>query len=647
MLAFFRSFSSSKFGLVFVLGFLGLIAFAFASSDVANNTTIGGGAGGEGVASVGKSRVDTSTLGIAATSGLERLKQDNPTLSMKAFVAGGGLEAVLKELIDVMAINEFGKKHGIAVSDRLIDSEIAKIAAFQGPDGKFSDAAFRQALQQRGISDKLFRDDLAQRLISAQVLVPASFATVISKEATLRYAGLLTDQRSGEIALIPAAAFAPRTLPTDAEIQAFYAANRDRYIRPERRTIRFASFGEEALKSIPAPSEAEIASRYKANQAQYAASENRRFTQLIVPTEAAAQAIMAEVSKGLSLDAAASAKGLKAAAIGPLAKTALSSQASLAVAEAAFAAAQGALAAPARSGLGWHILRVDGIERKAERTLDMARGEIAAALTTEKRREAINDLSARLEEEFDSGGNLTDAAKELGLTIQSTPVLTADGKVYGSQDQQGPAAVARILQAAFAMEKEGEPQLAEVEAGKTFMIFDVADITPSAAAPLAEIRQQVAAGAALAKGATGAKAAADKVLAATRKGTALGAALAGAGASLPLPPPQNIQLNRQQLPPPGQQVPPPLALLFSMAQGTTKKLAAPNNAGWFIVTLKQIVPGKIDAADPRLAGAQRELGGLIGREYAEALKNAARAEVGVKRNDAAIKAVRTQLVGTN
>ena len=62
--------------------------------------------------------------------------------------------------------------------------------------------------------------------------------------------------------------------------------------------IRYATFGDGALKAVPAPTEAEIAARYNANQAAYAPLETRRLTQLVVPTEAAARAIADEVAKG-------------------------------------------------------------------------------------------------------------------------------------------------------------------------------------------------------------------------------------------------------------------------------------------------------------------------------------------------------------
>jgi peptidyl-prolyl cis-trans isomerase D len=55
-----------------------------------------------------------------------------------------------------------GPKNGIGVSDRLIDSEIAKLPAFQGPDGKFSQQVYNQLIAQRGLTDKQVREDIAK-----------------------------------------------------------------------------------------------------------------------------------------------------------------------------------------------------------------------------------------------------------------------------------------------------------------------------------------------------------------------------------------------------------------------------------------------------------------------------------------------------
>lgn len=643
MIQFLRSMMKSKFGVGLALVFVGVIALAFAAGDVSNVRTGGGSSAGDRIAEVGKDTIYASQVSQAAATALENLKREDPRLTMKALIGQGGLERVLDTLIDRIALAGFGREHGIIASERLIDSEITKVPGFKGPDGQFSEAAFRQMLQQQGLSEKTVRDSLAQELIARKLVAPAEFASVLPRELATRYASLLREKRSGTIAFLPAAAFAPQGPPSDADLQAFYTRNRDRFIRPERRVLRYAVFGEEALKTVPPPTEAEIAARYTANKAQYAAQENRRITQLIVPTEAAARAVIAEVTGGKRLEAAAAAKGLATASLGAASRQALADDSSPAVADAVFAASSGAMAAPARSPLGWHVVRVDAIERRAERSLESVRAELAAQLAVEKRRNALNDLSARLEEEFENGANLGEVSKQLGLTLAETPPLTADGQVYLQPGKTAPAVLARLMQTAFAMESEGQPQLAEVEAGKTFVIYEASRITPSAAAPLGEIRNDVAAAFLLERGAQAAKAAGDAVLAQVKRGTGLAAAVSALGKAIPAP--QTVEMGREQLTAMGQRIPPPLRLMFSMARGTTKLLPEQGNLGWFVVSLKDIVPGQVAGNDPLVAAAQQELGRIAGQEYAEQLSRAIRNELGVEREENAIKALRTQLAG--
>lgn len=644
MLGFFRSFLKSRVGVAIALLFLGLIALAFASADV-TGSGFGGIAGGDRAAKVGSARIGTAELAKALTGAFEQQRQKSPGLTMKQFLDGGGMDGVLDDMIDRVALAEWGKKHGLAVSDRLVDSEIVKIGAFQGPDGKFSQSAYDQLLAQRGLTDKEVRKDLAQGLMARQLLLPVAFGAQMPTEAVVRYASLLTERRSGTIVSVPSLAFAPKDGPDANAVAAFYTANKARYMQPERRTIRYALVNEANLKSVPAPTDAEIANRYKLNSAVYAASEQRTVTQVIVPTEAAARALAAEVGKGGSLDAAARTKGLAASKLTDLSREALTNQTAKAVADAAFAAAPGSLAAPAKSGLGWHVIKVDAVNRNPGKTLDQARAEIVAAITLEKRRTALSDLAAKVEEEVDNGTGLADIAKSLGLTIASTQPLLADGTVFGKAADKAPAEVLPLVQAAFTMEREGEPQLAEIKPGEVFAIYDVGQLTASTPAPLDQIKDVVTRDWALDQGSAKAKAAADKILAALNKGTPLADAMKLAGVALPAP--QPVAMGRQQLSAMQGQVPPPLALLFAMAERTNKRLEGPNKAGWYVVSLADIIPGDIKRGDPVLAQASREFSTVTGNEYAESLRRAIRNDVGVERNEAAIKAVRNQLTGAS
>lgn len=645
MLEFFRSLMKSKIGVALLLAFLGIIAFAFVAGDMANLGGVGSVNAGDKVATAGDRTVSASEVERTTRSALESMRQKDPGQSMKSFIAGGNLDKVLDSLIDNAAVAAFGQRHGLVAGDRLVDSELLKVPNFRGTNGNFDANVFRSVIQREGYTEASFRQLIADELISNQVLRPASLGGRVPQETANRYAAIASESREGAIALLPAAVFIPKGEPSAAELTKYYTAHADAYIRPEHRTIRYAVFDEAVMKSAPAPTDAEVAARYNAAKASYAASETRKLTQLIVPTEAAAKAIIGELGGGKSFDAVARGKGLLPQAIAAITKEAYLTQSSAAVADAVFSASQGSNVGPLKGGLGWHIVHIDGITRNSGKTLDQARDEIVALLSADKKRAAFADFSARIEEEFDGGGSLSDVAKELGVTLKDSSPLTADGKVFGKPEQSAPAELLRAMQAAFAVDKEGQPQLNELVPGKTFLMYDVAAIAPSAPAPIAEIRAQVMADYLLEKGAAAAKIAALKVEAAAKKGTDLSAAMAALG--VPLPPVDQVIMRRAELRSPGKAVPPPLALMFAMAKGTVKVLPAPNNRGYYVVALKSITPGQVDPKDPRLAELRKGLSFAASREYLDQLRTAIRNEVGVKKNAAAISALSKLLTGGN
>lgn len=641
MLQFFRNMFKSKIGLGITIGFIALIGVAFAVGDVASTGSLGGISGGDNVAVVGDEKVGAAEFSQAASVAIDQLRQQNPTLSMQAFVQQGGLEDVLDQLLDRRAISWWADEHGMKAGSNLVNSEIRRIPAFAGADGKFSESAYQQLLAQRRLTDAEVRRDLADGLLAQQVLVPASFGARMPTKIATRYAALTKERREGAVALIPSTAFAPTGNPTDAQLNAFYAANKGQYIRPERRVLRYAVFGADALGSVE-PTAAEITARYNRDRAEkYAARETRSFTQLIVPTRAAAQAIAGR--GGSALEAAAREAGLEASKVASTDRAQYTGSASAAVANAAFSAARGAIATPARGGLGWYVVRVDAINANPARSLEQARGEIVTALREEKRVRGLSELAAEVEQQVDEGNSLTDIARTLKVELQTTPPIVADGRVYGVAGQTVPPVLASALSAAFEME-EGQPQIAAMPGSGDYLVFETTRITPSAAAPLAEIRNDAIAGWRLDVGQKAAKAAADRIVARVAKGQALSAALAAEKVALPGV--EAVNITRGELVQQGQRIPPSLALLFSMAKNSVKRLEAPRDTGWYVVTVDTITPGQIAPNDPLLVQATASLGQLLGREYGDAMRAAIRKDAEVERNADAIAAVRKQLVGT-
>jgi peptidyl-prolyl cis-trans isomerase D len=642
MLTFFRRFFQSKIGLPIFLGFLVLMALAFAAADISGTTTFGGVSGGDRVAVVDGEPIASSELVTAANTALDQVRQQNPNLTMPEFIAADALDEVLRQLIDRNAIGLYAKKYGLRAGDNLVNSEILQIEAFKSLSGQFDEQTYLAALRQQGLTDAVFRRDLVNGLLEDQLLRPALAAPQMPGKIARQYAALVLERRKGEIALIPSAAFAPAGDPSEAQLTEWYGKNRAQFIRPERRTLRFAVFGDDTLKVNAVPTEAEIAARYKRDAAQYQATERRAVTAFVVPTKGAASALAARIKGGTSLEAAAREAGFSASPSPLRDREAMAGATSFAFAQNAFKAAQGGMIEPAQGTLGWYVARVDTIERIPARSLADVRGTIAEALAVEKRNAGIADLVAEIEGEIDGGTALAEVAKAYGLKVETTPALLADGKAFGRPDVQIVAQLVPVLATAFQME-ESEPQLAEVVAGKQFVVFEVARVDEASAPPLAEVKEQAVAGWKRAQGAVLARAAADRVAAKARGSAGLAAALAAEGKPSEL---ESIDLERRALlAQRGRNIPPPLVLMFSMAEGSVKVLEGPRNIGWYVVSLDDISTDPVEGEPGLLEQTRSQVAPTLTEEYRRQAAAAMRKELGTTRDDAAIAAVRKQLAG--
>lgn len=640
MISFFRRFFASKIGLPIALAFLALMALAFAASDL-SNANFGGISRGDRMAVVGGESIALTDLPAAANAALDQVRAQNPTLTMPELIAEGGFEVVVDQLIDRAAVGVYARKYGLRAGENLVNSEILKIPAFQNLTGEFDEKTYVAALRSRGLTDASFRRDIEAGLLEQQLLRSAVAAPLMPEKIARQYAALVLEKRKGEIALIPSASFAPAGNPSEGQLAAWYKDNRTQFIRPERRTLRFAVFGPDQLKVDAAPTTAEIAARYQRDAAKYAASERRVVTSFVVPTEDAAKALAARVRGGASLESVARGAGFTASTAEARDREAMAGAVSFAFAQNAFKAAEGAVIEPAQGTLGWYVGRVDRIERTPARSLAQATPEITKALADEKRAAAIASRVEEIEAEIDGGTALAEVAAAYGLKVETTPPLLANGQAFGQPQMQVVPQLQAVLQTSFQME-ESEPQLAP--AGDLFVIFEVAKIEEASAPPLAEVREAAIAGWKRAQGSALAKQAADRILAKVRAGTPLADALAAE--NRPGFSREPIDLERRQLI--AQQrgrIAPPLVLLFSMAEGTTKSLEAPRDLGWYIVDLEDISTLPLDKEGQLIAQTRQQLGTSLTDEYRSQAIAAMRKELGVTRNDAGIAAMRKQLAG--
>lgn len=638
-----RRMFSSTIGKFLALAFVALVGLAFALGDVTGNSSFGG-IGGANVAKVGSEEIGVGELRDRARQAYNQARQQQPGMTMAAFVESGGLDQVLDQLVEGLAFDQFATQMGFSVSKRLIDGRIADLPAFAGVSGRFDQKVFENFLRQNGLTETQLRRDLRQQLLIEQLAAPIAMMPRIAPGMAQPYAALLMEQRRGQATFIPASPFAPTADPGDAALKTFLSQNAAKFTVPERRVIQYALFDRSAVP-VPAITDAEIAKVYKDNAAQYAASETRRFAQVIVPDQATANSLAAKVRGGASLAAAAQAAGLSASTTGDLTQSAYAATSSAAAAKAAFAAKRGDLIGPTQTGLGWTVARVEDATARPARSLADASAEIRTELGKNKANEAIVDYYNAIQDAVNGGASVEEVAADRKLQLVETPALLPSGRAPGQPAFTPAPELAPLVSQAFQAAGEGEGHIATLVENERFAVYAVKSIVAAAPPPFAQIRGDLLSEWRFAQGQKVARDKARTIAKAVEGGKSLADAVAAAGPNIGNA--QTIGGRRAELGAGGKPVPPELALLFSMAKGSVKTLEIPGNRGWMVIALTDVQRPDPKSIEPqRVAAIAQPLAPAFGNELIEQLAAEAKRRIGVTINKDLVNQLRAELTGT-
>jgi len=315
------------------------------------------------------------------------------------------------------------------------------------------------------------------------------------------------------------------------------------------------------------------------------------------------------------------------------------------VADAAFAAAQGGVASVERSGLGFHVVRVDDVSTIAPTPLSAVRATIASEVTKAKTDRALADLIAKIEDEVAENATIEEVAKRYALQLATTPAVTVGGLSPDVPGYQPPPTLAPVLRDAFQGDPDDDPVLTTIVANDAYALWKLDRVVASAAQPLSQVREQALLDARADRASAAARKAADAVASSINAGTPFAQSLARAG--VPLPAPRPLGARRLELAQAREGAPPPLALMFSMVAKRAKILEMPNKQGWFIVYLDSIARGDLSGAPQMLAATQAQLAQVMGQEYVQQFVRAVRRDVGAARDDAGLKRLKASLNGVS
>jgi peptidyl-prolyl cis-trans isomerase D len=505
----------------------------------------------------------------------------------------------------------------LVVSDAVVRQRIQEDPNFR-IGGAFDPNAFRRLLQENGLSEgryvELMRGDAARSALIDAVSLGAGAPPTLT-ERVYRHR---EEKRRSDVIFVPAAAMPDPGTPGEADLQAVYQANGERYTDPELRSGLVVRIGvEEVRASIPVD-EAQLRAEFNARQREFTVAERRRIELIRFDDVDAARAAKAQLDGGADFLDVAKAAGQSpedVRAFGTVVESGLPAE----IAKPVFALAADTPSEPIATALGNFIVRVTAIEPGTTPTFEGARARLADEYVARAAGEFAYRLATRVEEGINEGKPIQDAARAAGIEAIAVDSVDPQGR-----DRKG-APLAVFDEAPEALRAFGEAApgrdsgLIETRAGGYFFLR-VDAVTPSQKRPFAAVRDEVAAQWQRERRDAAARARAEEIAREWRDGADPATLAASVGATVQPTPAmrRDGRVDNVQ-----QRVPAPIAArLFQLKQDEIGTAAIGD--GYFVLKLTEIQPADpvADAANvKRLSDTlAQSIGDEIGQQYVRALR---------------------------
>jgi peptidyl-prolyl cis-trans isomerase D len=442
-------------------------------------TNYGGGV--STIGSVGTKDITTTQYARALQQELAAMRaQLGQTVTMEQARAFGIDTRVSQQLIVAAALGSEADRIGLSVSDARLAQEVTAMDAFKGTTGNFDAETYRFTLERNNLTEAEFesnvREDLSRTVLQGAVV--GGFVAPQVLTDTL-YAYLAERRGLSVLRLTEADLPAPLPDPTEAELQAFHAANIADFTRPEAKRISYASLLPETLATSLTVDEAELQKLYQSRIDEFVQPERRLVERLVYPDQAAADAAKARLDAGETFETLVAERGLTLDAIdlGDASKAELG-----AAGEAVFALAEPGVVGPLDSDLGPALFRMNAILSAQETTFDEARADLVIEAQQEAARRAIADRVEEIDDQLASGATLEDLVRDAGLTLG-----TID---FSSESRDAIAGYPAFREAAEALGEGDFPEAVLLEDGG-LVVLRLDEVVPPSPIPLAEAMDAV------------------------------------------------------------------------------------------------------------------------------------------------------------
>ena len=431
----------------------------------------------------------------------DRIRAQSPNVDPKQLDTPQARYATLERLVRDRVFAAAAQSSHLITSDARLAralQDIPAIAALKRPDGSLDTEAYRSLVGAQGLTPEGFESNVRRELSVSQVM-GGVMSTAFATDAAAKLAfDSLYQRREIQVARFNASDYAKQVNPTDADIEAFYKANAQRFQQQEQAAVEYVVLDLDSVRSGIRVNEDDLRTYYKENLTRLAAKEERRASHILInaakdapaadreQAKARAQELLAQVRKSPASFAEVAKKSSQDSGSAPaggdlnfFGRGAMVKP----FEDAVFAMKKGEISDVVESDFGYHIILLTDIKTPRQPSFEELRPSLEAELKQQQAQRKFAEVAeAFTNSVYEQPDSLKPVADSLKLKIQTAEGVT---RVPGP-GASGPLANPKFLEALFANDSvEGKRNTSAIEVGPSQLVAGrISTYTPTRTLPL-------------------------------------------------------------------------------------------------------------------------------------------------------------------
>jgi peptidyl-prolyl cis-trans isomerase D len=315
---------------------------------------------------------------------------------------------------------------GLTVTREMQRDAIIGEKSFQDDLGVFSEGRFIQTLSSAGLSEEHYLKRVDNVLMRDQLVGALSSGVRFDSTTAQAIAAFDLEKRVVRLTSFPVN---PDMIavPTDSEIDNFFAENKSAYDAPTLRNVTIASISAEMIADGIEISDTDIETAFESRIDEFSTPERRNIRQMVFDDINKATTALSRLNAGEEFNTVAAdilnwtEDDTKLGFVG---KSALDP----ALAEIAFSINSGSPAGPVETAFGHHVIIVDKITSGGQAVLADVKEKIKATLRAEKSIDLLYDKANEFEDAIGSGASLREAVEKLGGSLVTVENVDRNGR---------------------------------------------------------------------------------------------------------------------------------------------------------------------------------------------------------------------------